>query len=196
MACSKQIPFGPDYCTRLADACLQNLVEASGKFKRLVDALVASQDSWSWGSGCSGTDAPDFAYKGIFDCISIRTQSGPRPLRHVFSAEKAQEKRRFLEALMHPERLVDDIYKLSAEIATEVGRSGGFFRPRLEFQNIDVILAGFVCKSVSALNNDAATAQTALSNTSTSTGFTFKAVVLFLERCRPKSVVLENVKGS
>ena len=106
-----------------------------------------SEQNWTWGSGCSGTDAPDFAYRGIQTMLNRRARRGlAHRFRHLFSAEKCQHKLSFLAALMNPGRLLDDIFKLSAEEAEDVRPSmhgkARTCEPLTEFAGACAFLAG------------------------------------------------------
>ena len=118
------------------------------------------------------------------------------PFRAVQScaAEISPWKRQFLMVVHSPPRLVEDIFSLSLERAWDEA-SEQWFPIGEELHDLHCFLAGFVCKACSALNNDAAGANVAIFNEESSTGSTFRAVRLFLERRKPRTFVLENVRG-
>ena len=47
-------------------------------------SLVAS---WSWASGCSGTDSPSWAFQGLHDALLTEPYGHDVTFRHVCSAE-------------------------------------------------------------------------------------------------------------
>ncbi len=65
------LSLGPTYYKDFTHRCLENVENSGdGKIRSLIDEVRAYADStpsWRWGSGCSGTDAPAFAFTGIFE---------------------------------------------------------------------------------------------------------------------------------
>ena len=59
----------------------------------------------------------------------------------------------------------------------------------------DMFLAGFSCKSVSALSNDDEQRRASISDYCGTTGLTFWGVVMVLSMTKPATFVLENVEG-
>jgi site-specific DNA-cytosine methylase len=113
---------------------------------------------------------------------------------HEFSAEHACWKRDFIQLVAKPRRLLRDVFELSAQHAWDCNCKE-WFSPLTEFANLDLFIIGFVCKTVSALNADKNVAKAAILSSTTSTGSTFKAALLFMERAPPKCAILENVLG-
>lgn len=146
----------------------------------------------TWATGCSGTDSPHWCFEAIQD--AFRNDSVEVSFRHLASAEHNIWKQRFLQAVSSPRRLVSDVFDLSA-LSPHGIMSGERFKPSLELTNCGQCLAGFVYKTVSCLNPDREVARRAVTDTSTSTGGTLWAMILFAERCRPKTMILENVMG-
>ena len=60
---------------------------------------------------------------------------------------------------------------------------------------VDILIAGFVCKSVSMQNERRGKAKNCIRNASGLTGVTFKGIVDYVNAKRPAVVILENVQG-
>ena len=191
-----RLPLSLDqsYVKRLSLRCLDNIATAPDLAFLIDDSrrFTHTLSLHRWGSGCSGTDAPGFAYNGIADALheyNIRVT-----FRHIFSAEISRHKRRWIQQLMNPHYIFDNVFKLYRRQCTDV--NGKFVCPYDEFQDLGCYIAGFVCKSVSNLNTvHSSTAGTSLTSIHTQTGSTFLSVRLFLQRVRPKTCILENVRG-
>eukprot|EP00971_Amphidinium_carterae_P039357 773430-Amphidinium_carterae.1 len=59
----------------------------------------------------------------------------------------------------------------------------------------DILLAGFVCKSVSRENIDRGKHAACISQQTGATGSTFGSLMAYVGRHRPKLVICENVEG-
>ena len=180
------MPLSEEFLSEFASRCLDALDAP------MRDALAAAAAPPTlWGSGCSGTDSPTWAFRALH--AALRSIGATSSFEHVFSAEHDWAKRLFLQEVASPQYLFSDVFDLSASRSEDLV-SGGLVDP-LGALAVDIFVAGFVCKSVSRLNNDAARAATAIWNEMTQTGSTLKAVILYCERLRPKVVILENVLG-
>ena len=60
---------------------------------------------------------------------------------------------------------------------------------------VDIFIAGFVCKSVSMQNKRRGKAKNCIRKSSGLTGITFKGIVEYVNAKKPAVVILENVKG-
>ena len=83
--------------------------------------------------------------------------------------------------------LFDDVLKMGRQTAYCHRREANTRIP----DDLDILVAGFSCKSVSALNMTTKD----IRDTSSSTGSTLKGVLKYLSNHRPKLALLENVKG-
>lgn len=190
--------WGPHYLRDLATSCLAKVEDAVPKsidsLKHWLNAKEedAKPKEFSWGSGCSGTDSPQWTFAGIKE--AFRGASMDINFSHIVSAEKDPAKRNFLEVMASPEALAGDVFDISAEWCYDHAHKR-YVKPALMFTSLMCFIAGFVCKSVSMLNNHVSTANEAVWNTATSTGSTLWAVLLFAQRMRPVSIILENVYG-
>jgi hypothetical protein len=191
--------WGPGYLESLACKCLENIARAPTLSSLLSDAKAFAyhhEKPYVWGSGCSGTDSPSWGFaalKSAFDRIA----GASFEFEHLFSAECQDWKREFIKFVAKPRRLVSNIFSLSLArpLAVLDLMGGGKFEPAVEFNDIDFFIAGFVCKTVSGLSANKVRASGAVFDSSTATGSTLLAVLLFLERRRPNCGVLENVHG-
>ena len=66
---------------------------------------------------------------------------------------------------------------------------------RVAVREVDVLIAGFVCKSVSSENNKRNTFAKCIDKGIGSTGETFSGVYAYIERFKPPIVNCENVTG-
>ena len=187
--------FGAAYLRDLAMRCLQALEshETSGVWLDHFRGMQCWSKAWRWGSACSGTDSPSWIQTSIAEAAQLFCGEA-RMSAHVFSAEIVAWKRDWIKSLCPPQRLVADILDLSAEKAHDCIMDEQFVL-KSELAEMDSFIAGFSCKSVSALNVDKQTAQHALMDPATTTGETFRGVLRFLQSHRPKSCILENVRG-
>lgn len=186
------VAWGPTFLEDFAGRCLQHLAchDPQGR-ARLSELLSASGTTWA--TGCSGTDSPNWCFTAMQKALQKDDGSEVR-FHHLASGEHDRKKQRFLRAVSSPRRLVSDVFDLSAPSALDV-LSGERFKLVEELLACDQFLAGFVCKTVSCLNPHKDVARRAIGDTSTATGGTLWAMVLFAERCRPKTMILENVMG-
>ena len=60
---------------------------------------------------------------------------------------------------------------------------------------VDIVIAGFVCKSVSSENNDRGKYSNCINDVVGKTGETFKGVMDYVRRYNPAVVICENVEG-
>ncbi len=119
------LSFGPTYLEEFTERCLQ-LVEESKHTD--VAALPADWKQygggpWSWGSGCSGTDSPSWAYASI---KKMATRVGVHlDIRRLFSAEIELFKRKWIQGFCTPapDYLFSDVFDLSArEVVDTLGQ--------------------------------------------------------------------------
>jgi site-specific DNA-cytosine methylase len=188
--------WGSDY---LDVFCTELLKKLLVKNPEIVTALKCDGpgNEFRWGSGCSGTDSPRWVYSAIAQALQREVPNNTMSFKHECSAECVPIKRDFVNAFATPGILTADIFELCLEdVRNFAGGRVCQCDPIRELQDMDCFIAGFVCKSVSALNSmHWEAARSAIWDEHTKTGSTLWAVILFLERCRPKSFILENVFG-
>lgn len=188
----ESVRWGPNYLADLSVLFCQRLSSWDTSLAHALQRLrYAFPDGLSWGSGCSGTDSPAWVFAALQNAV-YRFSETHVCFPHVMSAECDKRKQVFLRCVAEPSMLFADIFDLSAASAQDI-ISGTQIRPADHFRDIPFFIAGFVCKSVSALNKGAATG--AIWDEMCSTGSTLWAVLLFCQRMRPRVVVLENVAG-
>jgi len=135
------------------------------------------------GTMCSGTDAPVLVARAMQRVLG--DLSSGITFEHVFSAEQEPSKQEFLRANFPDcKRIFQDVCQMGRLRAYEtVSRS-----PQPVPGDLDVLLAGFSCKDLSMMNSYRKT----LAEMGTS-GSTLRGVLDYVERHRPRIVLLENV---
>ena len=179
--------FDSTFLDRFAANIWKNLSTADhDNIRRCVSLLSTVR----WGSGCSGTDAPAWAFAALKDAfaaagIALKTC-------HVYSAELVDFKRKFISKVPfgRPQFLFKDLFDLSRSSArcTLSGESTNPLRLL-----IDVFICGFSCKSASFLNHHETGAVASAGDGSTA--ITFRGVLCVLQRTKPVLGVFENVQG-
>lgn len=169
------------------------------------DKIIADMTERAWGLGldqavqelkkgtlriatmCSGTEAPIVFLKAASDSLE---SSGRPPIRfqHVFSAEIEQFKQAFIERNFRPPLLFRDVREFIPEDATKAITAYG--AEELIPGSVDILIAGFVCKDLSNLNNH----KKGIDGDG-ETGDTWRAIHSYAKRYRPKVILLENVKA-
>ncbi|BGP45700.1 hypothetical protein JCM10450v2_001530 [Rhodotorula kratochvilovae] len=131
---------------------------------------------------CSGTESPILALKLMLR--SLETQKGVKgSVEHVFSAEIEPFKQAYIERNFHPPLLFRDVCELPNEKARTA--YGAFAAVP---QHADMLIAGTSCVDFSTLNN----LQKGLEDDGES-GRTFFGMFRWVQKARPKVVILENV---
>ena len=180
--------WSPAWLEELTARFIENMggVAATLLVRFLAHGLVLR-----WGTACSGTESPHWVFsclmQGVY-CDAI--------FRHNYSAEWESAKRDWIRAETSPTHVFKDIFDITRATAhcfvkncrINVGQC-------CHSVSTDIFLAGFSCKSVSALSNDAETRRTSISDYNGTTGLTFWGVVMVLSMTRPLCFVLENVEG-
>jgi site-specific DNA-cytosine methylase len=114
----------------------------------------------------------------------FRDAFGPGLVHHAFQCEISDKKQSLLLTSDNVELIFDNAVSLGSGVAFDV-RSG----LRQEVPKVDLLVAGFSCKSISHLN----TSPSGLLDTSSTTGLTLRAVCKYIDYAHPSVVVLENV---
>lgn len=109
--------------------------------------------------------------------------------RHEFSAEIEPVKQAYIERNFQPKILFRDVRDfLRAETTTATTAYGAEVDIPSE---VDILVAGFVCKDLSRLNNCGKTLKD-----EGESGDTWLAIYTYAKRFRPRVVLLENVKAT
>ena len=157
---------------------------------QLFDRYWASHESRKVvvGSACSGTDSPIIALRHL----SSASQPKAGEITHAFSCENQKRKREWITSNFGKDlqALFGDVHELSADSAYDFVSQQHVPIPR-----VDLLIAGFVCKSVSTENNDRGKYVDCIQQSAGQTGDTFAGVFAYIARHRPQLVVLENVEG-
>lgn len=152
-----------------------------------ADALEELNRPINVATMCSGTESPLFGL--IATSQALKEQGLPAlEFRHLFSAEIEQFKQAFIERNFAPELLFRDIREFIADEAEKATTAYGALREIPG--NVDILVAGFSCKNLSAQNNF----QKSLEENGES-GETWRGVYQYSKRFRPRVVLLENVKS-
>jgi site-specific DNA-cytosine methylase len=112
----------------------------------------------------------------------------PLNVKHCFSAEIDPTKQAYIERNFHPPILFRDVRQLGDDSAVTATTAYG-----AEEQipgNLDILIAGFVCKDLSSLNSRKKTV-----DDQGETGDTWRAIYFYAKRFKPAIVLLENVKS-
>ncbi|KAF2649386.1 hypothetical protein K491DRAFT_771566 [Lophiostoma macrostomum CBS 122681] len=146
-----------------------------------------SGHSFRIGTMCSGTESPLLAVQGISQALEHMGMSGLN-FKHEFSAEIDVVKQSYIERNFRPKILFRDVREFipnDAESATTA------YGAKVLIPTVDMLIAGFVCKDLSHLNNH----QKSLDEEGES-GDTFAAIYSYAKNFRPGVILLENVTGT
>ena len=135
------------------------------------------------GTMCSGTDAPVLVARALER--ALKPDGSQLAFDHVFSVEFDAAKQEFLKANF-PEcpALFRDCTQMGRQRAFEVLSR----KPQPVPGNLDILVAGFSCKDLSMMNSYRKTLQEMGQS-----GSTLRGVLDYVERYRPKLILLENV---
>ncbi|KAF2688013.1 hypothetical protein K458DRAFT_294513 [Lentithecium fluviatile CBS 122367] len=135
---------------------------------------------------CSGTEAPIIALELLSQALEQRGIVGIR-VNHRFSAEINPSKQAYIERNFQPKLLFRDVREFIPPDSKTATTAYGAEEPIPG--GIDFLVAGFVCKDLSRLNNH----QKGLDDEGES-GDTWNAIYSYTKRFRPRIVLIENVK--
>jgi site-specific DNA-cytosine methylase len=139
------------------------------------------------GTMCSGTESPICALEALSSSLQQRGMP-PISIDHVFSAENELFKQGFIEVNYHPKIMFRDVREFLPEDATKAITAYGAEEDIPG--NLDFLVAGFVCKNISTMNNHKKSL-----DEDGETGETWRSVLAYTTRFRPRIVLLENVTG-
>jgi hypothetical protein len=136
---------------------------------------------------CSGTESPLLFLQMLSEALDARGEA-PLRVKHHFSAEIDATKQAYIERNFHPPILFRDVRQLGDEDATTATTAYG---AEEEIPgDLDILIAGFVCKDLSSLNSRKKTV-----DDQGETGDTWRAIYFYAKRSKPGIVLLENVKS-
>ncbi|KAH7407894.1 hypothetical protein BKA64DRAFT_640808 [Cadophora sp. MPI-SDFR-AT-0126] len=173
--------------SHLGQALIDNGIEKLAKMMKGRDINV--------GTFCSGTEAPVLAYKMLTDYFS--TQGITLNFHQPISAEIDPVKSAFIERNYSPKISARDITEIlvqrdkDPEWETEWVFTTSYGGKVKIPGNLDILVAGFCCDDFSTLNNHRKNL-----NEKGESGDTFFAILEYVNRYRPKMVILENVTGA
>ncbi|CAI6335508.1 unnamed protein product [Periconia digitata] len=135
----------------------------------------------------SGTESPVIFMQLLSNSLQTLGKE-PVHINHVFSAEIDAMKQAFIERNFRPSILFRDAREFIADNTHTAFTAYGAEVPIPGF--LDILIAGFVCKDISRLNNN----RKGLDDNGES-GDTWRAIYSYCKRFRPSIVLLENVTG-
>jgi site-specific DNA-cytosine methylase len=137
------------------------------------------------GTACSGTDSPVAVFNGLAKAM-------PRlQIEHTFSCEFDAKKREWItDNFPDLPYLFGDIQELPT------GTAFNYITGKAEeVPSVDILIAGFVCKSVSFENNDRDKYANCIKEACGLTGITFQGMIQYVRKFQPAVVICENVEG-
>ena len=162
-------------------------LEWIGAFRTFVSSLGGR--SLKIGSMFSGCDILDPVLGTLAD-VWARLYDVVFPYNIVFACERDEAKVQFLRHVFAPSRLFRDAQELgnlTAYCLTE--------EAMVPVPYTDLLVAGFPCTSRSSLSVHAARNKGCVAAGTSATGEGFAAVLGYIDSCKPKFVLLENVPG-
>ncbi|CAN9182708.1 unnamed protein product [Alternaria alternata] len=136
---------------------------------------------------CSGTESPLLALDEISKAL-VATGRTPMQIQQELSAEIGVLKQGYIERNFAPKRLFRDVRDFIRESATTAVTAYG---AEVDIPtDVDILIAGFVCKDLSRLNTRGKTL-----DDGGESGDTFQRMYAYTDRFRPSIVLLENVKN-
>lgn len=136
---------------------------------------------------CSGTESPLIFLQLLSEAL-VKKSEPSLDIRHRFSAEIDATKQAYIERNFHPPILFRDVRQLGEDATTTATTAYG-----AEEQipgDLDILIAGFVCKDLSSLNNKKKSV-----DDQGETGDTWRAIYFYAKRFQPSIVLLENVRS-
>lgn len=167
------------YMQRLAPAQRDQMIEA-------VAAACKERRPLRVGSMCSGTDSPIVVLKSLEKALQ-----GQLVVEHTFSCEYDKRKRAWIKDNFPDLKILfGDVNELKDGIARN-----HITNELVSVPYVDIVIAGFVCKSVSTENNARQKFADCINEACGKTGETFDGVMGYVKRYAPSIVICENVLG-
>lgn len=163
-----------------------------------MDRLLANLEHLSslprlrLGTGCSGSDIVVKVMNTLWQSFKVHNGIVLPPIDHAFSCESVPFKQSWITAHCKPRFLFKDWLQFSdlANRADEV-----YSETMVEVPEVDFLVVGFECDSVSSLNHSSAANRDTVTNGEGKTGSTAKATLDWIHRKRPFVCVMENVRN-
>jgi len=171
----------------VADWYMQRLAPAQRQqMKQAVAAACKDKRPLRVGSMCSGTDSPIVVLKALEKALQ-----GQLVIEHTFSCEYDKKKRAWIKDNFPGLKILfGDVNELKDGIATN-----HLTTELVSVPHVDIVIAGFVCKSVSQENNERGNFSNCINDASGKTGETFDGVMGYVKKFGPSIVICENVLG-
>lgn len=165
---------------------LQRLGVDKDQLRRKADGLRKTGGSLRVGTMCSGTDSPVAVMKALQEVMDNKIE-----IEHTFSCEFEPKKQQWIkDNFPSLELLFGDIKELQS------GKAMNYMtNTMVEVPRVDIVVAGFVCKSVSLENNEREKYSNCIQEASGATGVTFDGMMGYVRKYNPSLVICENVKG-
>ena len=115
-------PGRPDYLRKFAGECVRKVLVAGPVAETAVRDLFTFTSlvaSWSWASGCSGTDSPSWSFQALHEALLTEPCGHDVTFRHVCSAEIDAAKREFVKASVKPAMLLRDLFDMTKATAVD-----------------------------------------------------------------------------
>ena len=167
-----------------------NRVGGDEKQEQLVNNILTlcaqERKPLRFGSICSGTDSIVAVLASLQKVLGDMVQ-----IRHVFSCEFDAKKRQWIrDNFPDLQLLFGDVNDLRN------GEAMNYITNEMaEVPAVDIVVAGFVCKSVSTENNNRQDFSNCINEESGKTGETFGGMMAYIAKYKPSMVVCENVRG-
>lgn len=165
---------------------------------RALRARLKDTDGFiSVGTACSGTDIAVMLLEWMFDfwneAYGVRLR-----MRQRFATEKNADVQRFLlQQFPDCEALIPDVEHLGSKWAPTIGLEHINTKETgrlIIMPGVHIYIAGFVCRARSRLNGKSHQNKGCVEAGTASTGRSFKAVIDYVVKHRPRAVVLENLE--
>lgn len=163
-------------------------VAERAKLMRAVEVASGEGRPLRVGTMCSGTDSPVVVLDNLAKALA-----GKLFVEHTFSCEFDKKKQGWIkDNFPSLKYLFADVNELS-------GADGKAFNyitgEKDAVPAVDIMIAGFVCKSVSTENNQRQKYANCIREGIGKTGETFEGVMAYVRKFQPSVVICENVKG-
>jgi len=174
--------------THVASWFLKRLpVAERTQFVQTVEAATSQGRPLRVGTMCSGTDSPVVVLDNLAKAVPGLF------VKHVFSCEFDERKQSWIkDNFPKLEFLFGDVNELSSRSGQALNHITG---EKVMVPAVDLVIAGFVCKSVSTENNERPMYANCIREGIGKTGETFDGVMAYVRKFKPAMVICENVKG-
>lgn len=165
---------------------LQRLGVDKDQLRQKAASLCKTGGTLRVGTMCSGTDSPVAVMKALQEVMDNKID-----IEHTFSCEFDPKKQQWIkDNFPSLELLFGDITELQTGKATNYKTN-----KVVDVPPVDIVVAGFVCKSVSLENNEREKYSNCIMQSTGATGITFDGMMGYVKRYHPSLVICENVKG-